>query len=414
MKVAVIGLGMEGKNASYSLLKRGHQVYASDMNEDLKIDYVKEFDEDLELELGGHNWDKINSADAVVLSPSLWNNNNFKKLKSKKKFLSDLLNHHKSILTIGVTGTNGKTTTSLMIKEIMDKQGLKVLIGGNAGGGFEGYTEIMLQAAETDYDILIVEVCDMTLDFCSDNFDFDVVVVTNLGLDHLDVHRSLQNYQKSVEKFIKGKTAVLNSNDKLLSTMEDYSKYTLFFDHYKGDMKLFGSFNRQNAAAAAEVAKILDIPEEDIKESLQTFAGVAGRIKELKLGQAHIVIGKTDNVHAAAAILNEKEFEVVIMGTPRRNEYWRYKIYQEISNVKPQYVALFPGLEDTTGEAKNMLREYGYDGPIQILSNIPEVVELTLQCSKRYSHIFIGGNGQKKLMKIKEILKQIEQEGIVS
>ena len=61
MKVAVVGLGMEGNHALHSLLEFGHQVYASDVNEDLNI-YVDNFDGRLEVELGRHDWEKINSA----------------------------------------------------------------------------------------------------------------------------------------------------------------------------------------------------------------------------------------------------------------------------------------------------------------------------------------------------------------
>ncbi len=404
MKVAVIGLGEEGKKALHSLLNHGYQVYASDLNERLVI----ESDHDFELELGNHDWDEINSADAVILSPSLWNFEVFKKLKSNNKLFTDIINNHKSIFTIGVTGTNGKTTTCLMIKEILQNYGFKILIGGNAGGGFEGYTQLILEASKKNYDMLIVEVCDMTLDFCAYNFDFDLIVVTNLGHDHLNVHKTMQNYQKSLQRFLKEKEAVLNINDELLSGMDDYSKDAFFFDYYPGDLNLFGKFNRQNAAAAAEVAKILNIPKENINESLKSFTPVPGRIDELNIGKSKIVIGKTDNISAITAVISEEKFDVVILGTPRRNEYWRYDILKEASKINPQLIGLFPGLDDTTNKAEELLIKYGYHGPIKILNDIKEVIEFTIDCVKKDSIIFIGGNGQNKIMNIKEILEQCE------
>jgi UDP-N-acetylmuramoylalanine-D-glutamate ligase len=78
MKVAVVGLGIEGTHALHSLLDFGHQVYASDLNEDLNIT-LDNFDSSFEIELGNHDWDKINSADAVVVSPSLWKTGVLKK-----------------------------------------------------------------------------------------------------------------------------------------------------------------------------------------------------------------------------------------------------------------------------------------------------------------------------------------------
>lgn len=80
MKVAVIGLGVEGKHALNSLLNNGHQIYASDMDKSLNIECDQK-DHEFELDLGSHDWNKINSADAVVLSPSLWNTGISKKLK---------------------------------------------------------------------------------------------------------------------------------------------------------------------------------------------------------------------------------------------------------------------------------------------------------------------------------------------
>lgn len=406
MKVAVVGLGVEGKQALHSLLNNGHQVYASDMNKNLKIEYDQNDDHEFELELGSHDWDKINSADAVVLSPSLWNNGIFKKLKSSDKLLSDVLTQHRDLFTIGVTGTNGKTTTCFMIKEILENSGYNLLLGGNAGGGFEGYTEIILEASKKDYDFLIVEVCDMTLNFCSYNFDFDLIVVTNLGCDHLNVHQSLQNYQKSMQKFLKDKKAVLNINDKSLSSMEDYTKETFFFDHYPGELKLFGKFNRQNAAAAVKVAEILKIPSKTINKTLKTFDAVDGRITELKMDNTRIIIGKTDNISATTAVFQEVNFDVILMGTPRSNEHWRYDIFKEVSHANPCLVGLFPGLDDTTLQAKKILINIGYQGPVIVLDNVNQAVEFTLKCKEKYSSIFIGGNGQDKIKEIKENLEK--------
>ncbi len=403
MKVAVIGLGVEGKKALNSLLNHGYQVYASDMNEKITI----ESDHDFELELGNHDWDKINSSDAVILSPSLWNIEAFKEFKSNNKLFTDVINNHKSIFTIGVTGTNGKTTTCFMIKEILQNYGFKILIGGNAGGGFDGYTELILESSEKNYDIIIVEVCDMTLNFCAYNFDFDLIVVTNLGYDHLDVHKSIKNYQHSLQKFLKEKNAVLNINDKLLSNMGNYANKTYFFDHYRGKLNLYGEFNRQNAAAAAAVAEILNIPIENINKSLKSFKPVPGRINELNIGKSKIVIGKTDNISAITAVFSEEKFDLIILGTPRQNEYWRYDIFEEASKINPQLIGLFPGLDNTTTQAEELLIKKGYNGHIKILNDITEVVEFTIGWIKKDSTIFIGGNGQDKIMKIREILEKL-------
>jgi len=405
MKVSVIGLGMEGKMTVHSLLEYGHQVYASDLNTDIDIS-VDNINNKCEVDLGPHNWDKINQTDAIVLSPSLWNTNILDKIESCAKIFSNVFNRHRELFTIGVTGTNGKTTTALMIDAILKKSGSKVLAGGNAGGGFDGYTSLMLEACQNDYDYLIVEVCDMTLDFCAYNFDFDLVVVTNLGFDHINVHKSMAQYQESIREFLIDKTAVLNYNDAFLTSLRAGSIKTYFFNNYPGILNLIGKFNRQNAAAAVKVAEILEIPEGIVQESLASFKGVEGRITEFNLKGSKIVIGKTDNVSAVNALFKEMKFDLTILGTPRKLEYWRYDIFREVANLNPEFVGLFPGLDNTTTEASEELRKNGFKGEIKIFNDLNKVVEFVLSHYKNYKTIFIGGNGQDKIMEIKDKLNK--------
>jgi UDP-N-acetylmuramoylalanine--D-glutamate ligase len=401
MKVAVVGLGMEGLNAVKSLLNHNYNVYASDTNNNIELDVFP----GLDVDLGYHDFDKIQKADAVVLSPSLWDQRIFNEIKSSDKLLSDALTTHRSLFTIGVTGTNGKTTTTLMIKDILQKSGLKILVGGNAGGGFQGYTEIILQAEEEDYDVMIVEVCDMTLDFCARNFDFDLVVVTNIGRDHMEVHQSLENYLQSLARFVKGKKLVLNQEGDVSRTLDKQAEESYLFSKIPFRLNLFGNFNLKNAAAAATVAEILGISDKDITESLESFKDVPGRSTILNLSDSRIVIGKTDNADAIAAVLREGEFKVIILGTPRQNETSRYDMLNEVSRTNALIVALFPGLEDTVNIAREFLEKSGFEGEIVSLNGTDEVVEFTKECIENYDDIFIGGNGQKKIIEITEKLK---------
>lgn len=409
MKIAVVGLGTEGKNAVKSLINHGYKVYASDMQKNVELNPNTALDVDL----GYHDFDKIDSADAVVVSPSLWESKIGKKIRSKKRALSDILADHKSVFTIGVTGTNGKTTTCYMIKEILEKAGLNVLVGGNAGGGFDGYTKLILESSNRKYDVLVVEVCDMTLDFCSYAFDFDLVVVTNIGHDHMNHHNSLENYKNSLSKFIKGKKAILNGNDKILAKIGDYPSKTYFFDNMDGSINLFGQFNLQNAAAAEKVGQLLDISRNEIYEALREFKGVKGRTATLNISGCKIIVGKTDNVDAVSAVFNELDYDVIIVGTPRENESCRFEILKEVARANPEVVVLFPGLEDTTSIAFEKLINEGYEGDIQIMESTTDIVDFTVECSKKYKNIFIGGNGQEKLIKIQETLQWLTKDDMV-
>lgn len=409
MKIAVVGLGTEGKNAVKSLIHYGYKVYASDMQKNMELDCNTAVD----LDLGYHDFEKINSADAVVLSPSLWSSKIGEKIRSSKKCLSDVLPQHKTVFTIGVTGTNGKTTTCFMIREILEKAGFNVLVGGNAGGGFEGYTKLILESSKQKYDVLVVEVCDMTLDFCSYEFDFDLVVVTNVGQDHMDFHDSLENYRDSLSQFIQGKTAILNEQDQILVQLENYPSQTLFFGNGHRNLKLFGQYNLQNASAAARVAEFLKIPKEDIDEALKNFEGVKGRTATINISGCNFVVGKTDNSNATSAVLNELKFDVVMIGTPRENETCRYDILKEVSEANPKIIVLFPGLEDTTDIAFERLKKEGYNGDTKIIKDISTLVNFAMECSEKYQNIFIGGNGQEKLIGIQKALQRVSKDDIV-
>lgn len=402
MNAAVVGLGVEGINAVESLLNHDYEVYASDINRNIELNSNK----DLDVDLGFHDFGKIEKADAVVLSPGLWNKPVFQKLKSDKKLLSDIITSHRSLFTIGVTGTNGKTTTTMMIASILQKTGMKVLIGGNAGGGFKGYTEVILEAASGNYDILLVEVCDMTLDFCNHTFDFDLVVVTNVGRDHLEFHRSVENYLKTLGNFVKGKKVVLNETTESLGDLSEKACETHFFTKIPYKLNLFGDFNRENAAAASKAAEIVGIPDETIETALKEFSVLPGRAAIIDLPHSKIVVGKTDNADAAAAVLNEAEFPVIILGTPRKGEICRLEIFREASKTNSKIIAIFPGLDDTLDDVRKVLEEEKYPGTIYNLNSVEDVVEFALKCSEKYHKVFIGGNGQRKIIEITESLKE--------
>ncbi len=411
MKVAVLGLGMEGKNAVKSLLNDGHHVYASDLNENIVIN---EFGRaDLDLDLGLHNDSKIDGSDAVVLSPSLWNEDIAKRIIAEGKLLSDVLTTHKSVFTVGVTGTNGKTTTCHMIRDVLVKSDLKVLLGGNAGGGFEGYTKLVLEASKRNYDVMVVEVCDMTLDFASYVFNFDMVLVTNLGYDHMNFHGSLEKYRRSVCRFLKDKKmAILNEKDALLSSCDGCADETFFFGSDYRKLKLFGTFNQENASGAFKVSELLGVSPKLINEVLEDFNGVEGRTITINFKDSRIIVGKTDNPDAAAAVFNEAKMDVIIIGTPRKDEKCRYNILKEVSKANPSLVVLFPGLDSTTDVAHEILRAEGYEGNIYVLKEVSEVVDLAINCTKKYRNIFIGGNGQKKIMYIQKALHELSIDNI--
>ncbi len=425
MKAAVIGLGVEGKKAVNSLLKHGWEVYASDLNINVDLDglnlprlsldmmdneqTISIVGERITVDLGFTNSYAIEQCDAIAISPSMFGGSFAERLLKDGKLLSDVVNGHKDIFTIGITGTNGKTTTVHMLKTILEDAGKKVLVGGNGGGGFSGYYDLILEASQGDHDILLVEVCDMTLDFCRYAFDFDMIGLTNIGNDHMDVHKTIANYKNSLVRFFEDKVIFTAFNQDFNSDFKESANKTIPYFEYQDELKLYGKFNLLNAGLASAIAKELKVPKDVIRSSLSDFKAVEGRLDVYKINNASIYVGKTDNSDALASVLAEKDFYALFIGTPRHNEEHRLDILDVAVKYNPEVIVLFPGLEDTIDMALYRLNLLGYEGNIISVNSLDEIIELVAE----YSHedaILIGGNGQETIINIQERIKLISEK----
>lgn len=424
MRAAVIGLGVEGKKALKSLIKHGWTVYASDLNTNINLtdllmsssgvrfnsnnERVNIVNDKFTIDLGFNDTEEVNLCDAIVVSPSMWGSKIAEIYKESGRLICDVINKHKNIFTIGVTGTNGKTTSVTMIKEILENAGKNVLVGGNGGGGFDGYYDLILEANEKaeEIDILLVEVCDMTVGFCSYFFDFDILALTNMGNDHMNVHGSIDNYKNSIKSFFKDKKIVIDKNQIFNDEFKEVAKSTIKYDEIKFNLNLFGKFNRLNAGLAYEVTNLCNIDKDIIKETLENFKPVLGRLEVLNLNDSKIYIGKSDNSDAVKSILAEEKFYACFIGSPRINEEHRLDILNEVVNSNPEYIIIFPGLENNLDHCLSRLESLDYSGKIRTANNLDEIIEYVAQFSHEPA-MLIGGNGQENIIEIQERLRQI-------
>ena len=425
MKAAVIGLGVEGKKAVNSLLKHGWDVYASDLNSNIDLsdldlpgislnflDGGETFSivsDTLTLDLGFTNSQAIDECDAIAISPSMFGGSFATKLLNEGNLLSDVLSNHKKILTIGITGTNGKTTTVHMLKNILENAGKKVLVGGNGGGGFSGYYDLMLQAENGDYDILLVEVCDMTLDFCNYAFDFDMVGLTNIGNDHMDVHKTIANYKDSLVRFFEDKELFTAYNQDFNSDFKEASSKHISYFEYQDELKVFGKFNKLNAGLAMAIAIELKISKDIIRKSLKEFEAVSGRLDVYKINDALVYVGKTDNSDALKSVLSEKDFYALFIGTPRAHENHRLDIIDEAVNYNPEVIVVFPGLDDNLDLVLYRLNYLKYRGRVLTATSLDDIIAYVAEFSHEEA-ILIGGNGQKAIINIQERIKLISEK----
>ena len=425
MRAAVIGLGVEGKKAVNSLLKHGWEVYASDLNSNIDLsdlelpgislnflDGGETFSivsDTLTLDLGFTNSQAIDECDAIAISPSMYGGSFATKLLSEGDLLSDVLSNHKKIFSIGITGTNGKTTTVHMLKSILENAGKKVLVGGNGGGGFSGYYDLMLEAENGDYDVILVEVCDMTLDFCSYAFDFDIVGLTNIGNDHMDVHKTIANYKDSLVRFFTGKEIFTAYNQDFNSDFKDVSSKHISYFEYQDELKVFGKFNRLNAGLAMAIAAELKIPKDVIKDTLSDFEAVSGRLDVYKINDALVYVGKTDNSDALKSVLSEKDFYAIFIGTPRSHESHRLDIVDEAVKYNPEVIVVFPGLDDNLDLLLYRLNYLKYRGRVLTATSLDDIIAYVAEFSHEEA-MLIGGNGQEAIINIQERIKLISEK----
>ncbi|MCX6725804.1 MAG: UDP-N-acetylmuramoyl-L-alanyl-D-glutamate--2,6-diaminopimelate ligase, partial [Candidatus Shapirobacteria bacterium] len=223
----------------------------------------------------------------------------------------------RKLTVIGVTGTDGKTTTTNLIYHILKESGKKVsmissvnaVIGEKAYKiGFHVTTPVSRDIQKFLYQAVLAGSEYFVLESSSHGLSqnrlfgcfFHVGVVTNIIHDHFDYHKNYNNYLEAKGKlFDRVKIAVLNCDDKSYSYLNAKCKahsikcvtygikgkadFTL--DNFQFETSLPGEYNQYNCLAAVAVTSNLGIPEEQIKKALASFKGIKGRMDEIKSGQ---------------------------------------------------------------------------------------------------------------------------------
>ena len=253
----------------------------------------------------------------------------------------------KKLHVIGVTGTNGKTTTCFMIWNMLNRAGLKTGIMTTVAWGVDklqpelGHMTTVdantlnsriSKIADAGAEYLVLEVTSHALaEFRTLGISFDIAVFTNLTHDHLDYHKTITRYRNAKGKlFKKAKFSILNADDPATKYYKNLShKYITYgikngenrakdiklsvsgVKYSLGDIKIEtkipGNFNVYNSLAAALVGKKLGLSNEQIADGISSLDSVEGRMNIINAGQPFTVI--VDYAHAPDAI--EKVFESV-------------------------------------------------------------------------------------------------------
>ncbi|WP_372650549.1 Mur ligase family protein, partial [Draconibacterium sp.] len=202
--VAILGGGESGVGAAILAQKQGYEVFVSDLGKikekykDVLSNYKIGFEE------GHHSEEKIRSAELVVKSPGIPETAPLvKQLKEQgTPVISEIEfgGRFTSAKTICITGSNGKTTTTLLTYHILQKAGLNVGLAGNVGKSFAW------QVAEENFDVYVIELSSFQLDGMYE-FKADVAVLMNITPDHLDRYGyNMQNYTDSKFRILQNQT----------------------------------------------------------------------------------------------------------------------------------------------------------------------------------------------------------------
>jgi len=312
-KVLVVGLGKSGLAAALFLRRRGAQVTVSDVRsaEALAKDIPALLEEGINVEAGGHGLLTFRRQDLIVVSPGVPLDT--PELAQVKAFGLPVIGELELAARflkgkiLAITGSNGKTTTTALVGEILNKAGLPTLVGGNIG-----VPVITLVEESTDETWSVLEVSSFQLE-STEQFHPSIAVILNITPDHLDRHGSFENYALAKERIFAVQSGndcvVLNADNARSSAAAARAKARVQWfslEHpveagawveegfvlYRGErdvapetvmplsgIPLKGEHNVENVLAAVAAARLAGAPAEAIRAAIEGFKAVEHRLE---------------------------------------------------------------------------------------------------------------------------------------
>ncbi len=355
-RIVVLGGGESGVGSAVLAKVKGFDVFLSDKGtiDDKYVQMLKEWD--IPFEMGQHTESLILNADEVIKSPGIPTTAPMvqKLIEQGTHIISEIefAGRYDTARKICITGSNGKTTTTSLIYYLLKQAGLNVGLGGNIGKSYA------LQVATEHYDIYVLELSSFQLDNVYD-FKADIAIITNITPDHLD------RYDHKMENYIKAKfriTRNMDADDCFIFCSDDEitvnhlnkivvkakqlpftqkteveqgaflkdDKIVIRYedsecDVFLKELALGGKHNIYNSMAAAIAAKVMDIDNKTIRESLSSFQSVEHRLENVLSvgGVLYINDSKATNVDSAWYALECQKRPVVwiVGGKDKGNDY---------------------------------------------------------------------------------------------
>jgi len=356
-RLVILGGGESGVGSAILGKKQGYDVFLSDAGS-LKDNYRKELnDAGIAFEEGAHSEDKVLRADEVMKSPGIPEKNEMVKMIRKKGIpvISEIelaFRFKGSGKIIGITGSNGKTTTTALVHHVCKVGGLDAALVGNIGYSFAK------QVAEDPKPWYVAEISSFQLDDIK-TFRPEIAILTNITEDHLD------RYDYNFQNYIDSKFRIAmnqNNNDYFIycaddpTTMANINRYsiksnplptTMREEFTNGayirngqmtvsagdekmqmsiyDFALKGKHNQYNTMAAALAATLIGLRKDKIREAIQSFEALEHRMEVLPLvrGVEFINDSKATNVNSTWYALESmiKPTVLIIGGVDKGNDY---------------------------------------------------------------------------------------------
>ncbi|QAA81598.1 UDP-N-acetylmuramoyl-L-alanine--D-glutamate ligase [Aequorivita sp. H23M31] len=355
-RIVILGAGESGVGTALLAKKKKFDVFVSDFGK-IKDKYKQVLiNNEIEWEEEGHSEEKILRADVVMKSPGIPDKAPIvRKLKENGiKIISEIefASKYTKATIVGITGSNGKTTTASLTFEILKVGGLNVALGGNIG---ESFAELV---SEAKYENFVLELSSFQLDGI-ESFSPHIAILTNLSPDHLDRYDyKYENYIASKFRVVMNQTSedyfIYDADDEEImkwlsenpiksqllpfSLKQELSRgafkknneIVINIDNNKFSMPIpeiaiQGDHNVKNAMAATTVATLLKIRKQTIRQSLEGFPGVEHRLeKVLKINNVqYINDSKATNVNATFYALGSMQNPTIwiVGGVDKGNDY---------------------------------------------------------------------------------------------
>ena len=355
-RLVILGGGESGVGAAILGKQKGYEVFVSDIGSIAKKYKKVLLHHEINFEEHQHSEPIVLNADLVVKSPGIPDNVPIVKNLTAKKVsvISEIefASYYTNATIIGITGSNGKTTTSLITNHLLKAANLNVGIAGNIGSSFAQ------QVSEQNFDSYVVELSSFQLDGII-NFSPHIAIITNISPDHLDRYANdFNNYVASKFRITKNQTkddfliydaddVTINKwikNHKIKAQLipfsiqkevnngaflkEDTIVIKLNKEEFSmsiSNLKLQGKHNVKNTMASALASQLLNVRSQSIKDSLANFEGAEHRLENVQKvnGVQFINDSKATNVNATFYALEcmEQSTVWIVGGVDKGNDY---------------------------------------------------------------------------------------------